>query len=404
MNVLIADKFQQSGVAILKELGCQVISNPDCTAAELPQLIAERQPDVLIVRSTKVTAAAIQAGKNLRLIVRAGAGVDSIDVAEASRQGIYVANCPGKNAVAVAELAWGLILACDRRIADQTQDLRAGQWKKGEYSKARGLKGRRLGIVGTGQIGLEIAARGKAFEMEVNAWSRSLTPEKAEALGLGFCPSLVDLVRTSDVISINVASTPETDHLINEEVIAAIRPGTIFINTSRGSVVDQTALVAAMKQMGIRVGLDVYENEPGGSSATFQAEICHVPGFVGTHHVGASTDQAQDAIADETVKIVRQFLKNGEVLNCVNLAVKTPATSLVTVRHKNRPGVLAHIFEIVGAASINVEEMENIIYEGAEAACARIQLDSPLSAQHIEQIKSNKNVLAVEQTLLNART
>ncbi len=404
MNVLIADKFQQSGVAILKELGCQVISIPDCTAAELPQLIAERRPDVLIVRSTKVTAAAIQVGKNLRLIVRAGAGVDSIDVAEASRQGIYVANCPGKNAVAVAELAWGLILACDRRIADQTHDLRAGNWKKGEYSKARGLKGRRLGIVGTGQIGLEIAARGKAFEMEVNAWSRSLTPEKAEALGLGFCPSLVDLVRTSDVISINVASTPETDHLINEEVITAIRPGTIFINTSRGSVVDQSALVAAMKQMGIRVGLDVYENEPGGSSATFQAEICQVPGFVGTHHVGASTDQAQDAIADETVKIVRHFLNNGEVLNCVNLAVKTPATSLVTVRHKNRPGVLAHIFEIVGAASINVEEMENIIYEGAEAACARIQLDSPLAAQHIEQIKSNKNVLSVEQTLLNART
>ncbi|MBX3416110.1 MAG: ACT domain-containing protein [Pirellulaceae bacterium] len=400
MKVLVADKFQKSGIERLQELGCQVLFLPDCSAQDMPQAIAEHQPDILIVRGTNVTSAAIDAARRLRLIVRAGAGVDSIAVNDASRQGIFVANCPGKNAVAVAELAWGLILACDRRIAEQTIDLRAGKWRKGEYSKARGLKGRRLGIIGTGQIGLEIAARGKAFDMEVAAWSRSLTPEKAEALEVGFAPSLVDLVRISDVISVNVAATPETEHLINEEVIAAIRPGTIFVNTSRGSVVDQVALTQAVKDRDIRVGLDVFADEPNGNSADFTQEITQLFGFVGSHHVGASTDQAQDAIAEETIRIVRKFLQTGDVCNCVNLSEKTPATSLLTVRHQNRPGVLAHIFEIVGDAGINVEEMENIIYDGAEAACARIQLGSPLQTEQLDQIQANQHVLAVDQKSL----
>src|SRR5262249_25709496 len=158
--------------------GCSVISQPDVPADELPMLIRQTDPHVLIVRGKKVSADALKAGTALTLVVRAGAGIDTIDVDTASSLGVFVSNCPGKNSIAVAELVMGLLLSCDRRIPDQANDLRQGKWRKGEYSKAQGLYGRTLGIVGLGQIGREIAARAQAFGMRVVAWSRSLTHEE----------------------------------------------------------------------------------------------------------------------------------------------------------------------------------------------------------------------------------
>lgn len=396
MKILIADKFQSEGISKLQQLGLTVESQPDTTADDLPRLIQSLQPDLLIVRSTKVYANAIEAAHNLKLIVRAGAGYDNIDVATASRNGVSVATCPGKNSVAVAEVAWGLILACDRRIPDQHAELKAGQWNKKEYSKARGLKGRTLGIVGTGQIGIEIAKRGIAFGMKVVAYSRSLNDEKAALLGVGCCASLHDLARQSDVISINVAANPQTAKMIDASFVQCLKPGTILINTSRGSVVDQDALAEAVKQKQIRLGLDVFANEPSGGTGEFTDPIIQLPGVYGTHHVGASTDQAQEAIANEAVRLIEHFIQTGEIENCVNLAIKTPATSLLTVRHKNRPGVLAHVFKILGESGINVEMMENIIFEGAEAATARIQLDADLKPDQLSLIATNENVLAAE--------
>lgn len=401
MKILIADKFQQSGIELLRGAGCDVVFEPDTTKDVLTTAIESVDPNILIVRSTKVSANAIQAGTNLNLIVRAGAGYDSIDVGEASRRGVYVANCPGKNSVAVAELAWGLILACDRRIPDQTADLRNGSWNKKLYAKARGLKGRTLGIVGTGQIGMEIARRGLAFEMDVVAWSRSLTTEKAELLGVGFCDSLSELARKSDVVSINVASNSETEGLVDEQFVSNMKEGAYLINTSRGSVVDSNALASGVQQKGIRAGLDVFENEPGGSVGEFEDSIVELPGVFGTHHVGASTDQAQAAIADEAVRVILKFVETGTVENCVNLATKTPANWLLTVRHQNLPGVLSHVFKVVGDAKINVEEMQNVIYDGAEAACAKIQLGDAPTDEHIEQISLNQNILGLELTKLD---
>jgi D-3-phosphoglycerate dehydrogenase len=396
MKILIADSFPAEGIARLEQLKFELISQPDVTAEELPATIQTHQPDVLIVRSTKVRAAAIEQARNLKLIVRAGAGYDNIDLAAASANGISVATCPGKNSVAVAEVAWGLILTCDRRIADQHIDLKAGRWKKGEYSKARGLKGRTLGIVGLGQIGMEIARRGQAFGMKIIAWSRSLDREKAGSLGIEHCPDLLELARNSDVISVSVAANPSTNQLINAPFVEAMKPAAILINTSRGSVVDQQALAAAVTGKGVRLGLDVFEHEPPGNQGEFADPIIQLPGVYGTQHVGASTDQAQEAIATEAVRVIRRFAETGEIDNCVNLAEKTPATLLLTVRHKNRPGVLAHIFRIIGEAAINVETMENIIFEGAEAATARIQLDGTLSAADLALIGQNPHVLAVE--------
>src|ERR687886_494837 len=200
MRVLIADKFEQSGRDGLDAAGCEFSYQPDVKDEGLVEAIRSYAPDVLVVRSTKVTEPMLDAGA-LKLIVRAGAGYNTIDVAAASRRGVYVSNCPGKNSVAVAELAFALILALDRRIADNVIQLRAGQWNKKEFSKARGLYGRTLGLIGTGQIGREMIARAHAFGMPVVAWSRSLTPERAEELGVEFRDSPVEVARDADVVS-----------------------------------------------------------------------------------------------------------------------------------------------------------------------------------------------------------
>src|SRR3990167_8478267 len=171
MKVLIADKFEQSGIDGLKATGCDVVYQPDLKDAALVQSIDETAADVLIVRGTAVSAAALETGA-LSLVVRAGAGYNTIDVAAASNRGIYVSNCPGKNAVAVAELAFALMLAIDRRVPDNVAELRAGTWNTKEYSKARGLFGRTIGLLGYGSIGQEVAKRAHGFGMRIVVWSR----------------------------------------------------------------------------------------------------------------------------------------------------------------------------------------------------------------------------------------
>ena len=188
MKILIADKVSAKMVADLQSLGCEVALEPDLSAEALPAALAG--VEILIVRSKQVTAAAIEAGSSLSLIIRAGAGVNTIDIKKASEKGIYVANCPGKNTDAVAELAIGLLIAADRRIPEALADLRAGKWRKKEYGKARGLKGRTLGGVGLGSIGCAVARRALGLEMNVVGWSRSLTPARAKALGIGYCATL----------------------------------------------------------------------------------------------------------------------------------------------------------------------------------------------------------------------
>ncbi|HEY0006608.1 MAG TPA: 3-phosphoglycerate dehydrogenase family protein [Pyrinomonadaceae bacterium] len=396
MRVLIADKFEQSGQEALAALGCEVLCEPDLKDEALVQAIREGKPDVLVVRSTKVSEAMLDAGA-LKLVVRAGAGYNTIDVAAASRRGIYVSNCPGKNSIAVAELAFALILALDRRIADNVTTLRQGQWNKKEFSKARGLYGRTLGLVGVGQIGQEMIPRAAAFGMPVVAWSRSLTPERAEALGVEYKESLLDVARAADIVSVHLALKPETRGLIKADFFQAMRLGAYFINTSRGEVLDQPALLGAMRERGIRAGLDVYAAEPSSATGEFTDEIAREPNLYGTHHIGASTDQAQEAIAAETVRIVQSFKETGKVPNVVNLAERTPATHRLVVRHRDRPGVLATVLDAIKTANINVQEMENIIFEGSEAAVARINLESEPPRETLARLRAeNSDIIEVD--------
>jgi D-3-phosphoglycerate dehydrogenase / 2-oxoglutarate reductase len=380
MKVLIADKFEQSGIDGLEAIGCGVQYDPNLKDSSLVEAVRSGGAQVLVVRSTPVTAPMLDAG-NLSLIVRAGAGVNTIDVDAASRRGIYVSNCPGKNAVAVAELTFALMLALDRRVADNVIDLKSGKWNKKEYSKARGLFGRTLGLIGFGNIGQEVATRARAFGMPVLVWSRRFTSnaelrrQAIEQWDIQVMASAEKVAAHADVISIHLALSKDTRGFVDAEILGLVKPGALLINTARAEVLDYAALADAVRTRGLRVGLDVFANEPTGAEGLFDDPLLSLPNVIGTHHIGASTDQAQDAIAAETVRVVKTFFETGRVPNVVNLAKRTPATHMLVVRHRDRPGVLAHVFDQLRQAHLNVQETENIIFEGAEAAVARINLD-----------------------------
>jgi D-3-phosphoglycerate dehydrogenase len=396
MRVLIADKFEQSGRDGLLTIGCDVSYQPDLKDEALTEAIRQQVPDVLVVRGTKVTEPMLAAGQ-IKLVVRAGAGFNTIDVAAASRRGIYVSNCPGKNSIAVAELAFALILALDRRIADNVIALRRGEWNKKEFSKARGLFGRTLGLIGVGKIGAEMIPRARAFGMPVIAWSRSLTPERAGELDVEYKATPAEVAREADVVSVHVALNLDTRGFLGADFFAAMRGGAYFVNTARGEVVDQAALIEAMKSRGIRVGLDVYAAEPTSGTAEFTDEIAKEANLYGTHHIGASTDQAQEAIAAETVRIVREFKETGKVPNVVNLARQTPARHRLVVRHLDRPGVLANVLDAIKSEHINVQEMENVVFEGAEAAVARINLDNAPSRGLLDRLQAeNEDIIELD--------
>lgn len=402
MRVLIADAFPERYLDDLRSLGIEVAYDPGATTESLPD--KAKDVHILVVRSTKVDRKAISAAKDLGLILRAGAGYDTIDVAAASERGIYVANCPGKNAVAVAELAFGLMLAIDRRIPDGTADLRRGAWNKKEYSKADGLKGRTLGVVGLGSIGLSVVSRAQAFEMNVIAYSRSLTEARAEELGVGFCKTLVELAEKSDIVSVHLAQTKETKGLFNAEFFAHMKPRAMFINTSRGGLHDESALIAAMKEKGIRAGLDVFANEPaGGTAQGLKDEIYSLPGLVGTHHIGASTEQAQDAIAAEAIRICREYVATGRPPNVVNIEAHAPAMCELVVRHYDKVGVLAQVLGIIRKYGINVADMTNTIFQGSKAAVAAIRIAEQPSTELLAEIAALEDmVIQVEAKKLPA--
>ena len=393
MKVLIADKLAAATVKQLEALGCQVSSRPELNAETLAAAITDF--DVLVVRSTQVSAATIEAGKALSLIIRAGAGVNTIDLAAASQRGIHVTNCPGKNTEAVAELAIGLLISADRRIAQASADLQQSAWKKGEYGKARGLKGRTLGLIGLGNIARAVLVRAQGLEMNVVAWSRSLTPELAETLGITRATSPLEVAAQADAVSLHVAYAKNaTHHLIDATFLAAMKQGAILINTARGEIVDTLALKAAIRAKGLRVGLDVFEGEPKASSDTFpDAELAQLA--VCTPHIGASTDQASEAIADETVRIVQSFIETGLPRNVVNVRTKPATTHGMVVRHYNRVGVLATVLDALKAHGINVEEMQNTIFEGGAAATCSLRLNQPPPPAVLAQLSGLPEILQV---------
>ncbi|MBX3361297.1 MAG: hypothetical protein KF705_07660 [Phycisphaeraceae bacterium] len=327
MNVVVADKFERVGLDGLAAAGCKVSNVPETPSDGLAAVVNDARAEVLVVRSKKVTALSIEGMRGVRLIIRAGAGYDNIDLNAASKAGIAVANCPGMNAVAVAELAIGHLINLDRRIPEQTIAAREGKWDKKEFGRtglggARGLKGSTLGVVGCGAIGRAVIKRALAFEMRVIAWSRSITKDHAKDLGAEWggndTPALHTLASVCDAISIHLPGASDTKHLIGRDFLSKMKPGAYLINTSRGSVIDEAALREAMVSKGIRAGLDVFENQPAEPQGAWTCQTAKLSGVSITHHSGAGTEQAQNAVAEEVVRIVRVLKEAGSIENRVN--------------------------------------------------------------------------------------
>lgn len=322
LSVLLADKFDEDGVQELRELGHSVHVDADLDADTLADAIRATGAEVLCVRSTKVPASVIENASTLKLMIRGGAGYDNIDCEAAGKAGIAVCNTPGMNAVAVAELVFGHLISLDRRIGTQTDELVNGHWNKKEFSKARGLKGRRMLVVGMGAIGTEVIKRAQAFGMKISAQSRSLREDTARALGIELIEytreALSEALGKADVVSIHVAATPDTHELCGPGFFAAMKPGAYFINTSRGEIVDEKELANAMRTKGIRAGLDVYAEQPSSKDTNWKPAIADMPGISLSHHVGASTEQAQIAVIQEIARIVDSYARESKPLHVVN--------------------------------------------------------------------------------------
>jgi D-3-phosphoglycerate dehydrogenase / 2-oxoglutarate reductase len=389
MTVYIADNLPQEAVDELEAMGMKVTFDAKATSEDLEKGLKEAQ--VLIVRSTVISRNCIEKSPNLSLIVRAGAGVNNIDMEAASDMGIYVANCPGKNAIAVAELTMGLILAADRYLPENVTDFHSGKWNKAAYSKADGLYGKTLGIIGTGQIGQEVITRARAFGMPVIAWSRSLTPELAEELEVKMAESVEEVASKCDILSVHLALTPQTKGVISKSILAKLKDGALVINTARAEVIDEEALFGELKSGRLKAGLDVIEDEPEFKEGEFTSRFQLIENVYITHHIGASTSQAQLAVATDAVDIVRGYLKQGKVRNWLNRCEHTEAPWQLVVRHFDKPGVIANVMNELKEADINAQELENVIFEGKKTACCTIQVDAEPSSHILKNIRTRQD-------------
>ncbi len=403
MKILFADAVDGRRVSALESAGHSCRVDPSLNGDSLPSAIDDAE--VLVVRSTAVTEATLEAGTSLGMVVRAGAGTDTIDRNAASSRGIYVCNVPGRNAIAVAELTMGLLLAIDRSIADGVADLRAGQWDKARYGRADGLAGKTMAIVGLGDIGLAVAERAKAFGIAVTAVRKdSRSPEamaRIRSVGVRLVDDLDSLLADAQIVSLHVPRHPTTVGLVDDHFLEQLPDGAIVLNTSRGDVVDEEALLRALDQRGMRAGLDVYADEPSGSTGEFRSALASHPRVVGSHHIGASTRQAQESVADGMVEVIEAYAAGG-VENCVNLETRALGTRTLSVRHLDEVGVLAKVLDVLGRQGHNVQQMANNIFVGGAAAVATINVDGEPTDAVLDELRAIDEVLAVSTAAMGS--
>jgi D-3-phosphoglycerate dehydrogenase len=389
LKVLVADKFPDKYIQQMKDLNLEVIYNPKLGEKDLPE--AAKDVDIVVVRSTVVNEETIINSKKLNLIIRAGSGVNNINIAAANKKGIYVANCPGMNAVAVAELAIGLMISIDRSIPDNVSDFNKAVWNKDKYSKGKGLKGKTLGLIGVGNIGKEVARRALAFEM--NVYGKDIT--RIEGVQIKDFSEMDQLLPLCDIVTIHLPATPQTKGLFNKQMFSYMKDGAYLINTSRQDVIVEDDLLEAIKEKNIRYACDVFKGEPEGKSGEVSSKLQNNPNIYVTHHIGASTEQAQDAVAEETINIIKKFVHSGVIEHWVNRAKITDAHYQLVVKHYDKPGVLASVLDVIRSGQINIEEIENIIFEGGIAACCTMKLQNAATADMLKKISENSNVISV---------
>jgi len=401
MHLLFADRLPETTLVDLEARGHVCVTEPGLAADDLAARITGF--DGLVVRSTEVKRPVFEAADRLALVIRAGAGTNTIDTEAAAARGVLVSNVPGRNAAAVAELTMGLLLAIDRRIADNVADLRNGHWDKQRYSKANGLLGSTMAVIGLGSVGFAVAERAAAFGIHVQSLAKPGRSEyavsRAEQLAITMCDSMRDLVSSSDIVTLHVPSTEDTWHLVDDGFLDLMKKGAILLNTSRGDVVDEAALLKALDAGTVRAGLDVFADEPGSGSGPWDSPLGRHPNVVATHHIGASTEQAQRAIAAGVVEIVDAFVA-GEARHCVNLDHARLGSVTLTVRHLDRVGVLAQVLDQLSTAGLNVEHMENRVFQGGQAAVASIDVAGQTSDAVLAALRAIPHVLGVSEVSL----
>ncbi len=394
MKILVACELPEFAVAELRMLGTDIVYRPEIRADELREAL--HGVSILIVDSRRVSPEAIHRGEELQMIVHAGPGPGDIALSEASAQGVFVTHCPDQHAVAVAELAFGLMLALDRRIVDNTLALREGRWARGELKAARGLAGRTLGLLGFGSVGREVAERGRAFGMDMLAWCPELVDAQSVA-SVRFCNSPLELARASDiVVVVPTGEGAEGRVLADPEFLENMREGAALVHVGEPGAVDEAALARAIPARKLRVALDVFGSEPTVDSGRFRSRLCELPGVIGTQHIASVTEQAHHATAAEVVRTVRSFLVSGEAPHCLNLLEHSPATWQLMLRVRDAVGVMAAILEAIRADGINAEEITSRVFVGARAAWCTIALDERPSTEALNAIRALHDVLYLE--------
>lgn len=314
-RVLVTDKVELSGLyPIVDAEGFEVVAVDDSTGDGFVDELATAE--ALVIRSaTRVTADMLTKAPGLRVIGRAGVGVDNVDLDAASAAGVVVFNAPGGNTIAATELTMGLILSAARRIPAADASIRAGRWDRAAF-KGVELKGKTLGLIGGGRIGGEVATRCRAFEMDVIIYDPYLSEERAAELGVGLA-GLNEVLEQADFISIHVPLTDETRGICGHDALARMKPTTYVINASRGGVIDESALASALHAGTIAgAALDVYESEPLAADSPLR----DAPNLVLTPHLGASTAEAQVGVATEVAAKIRDYLTLGDISGAVNAA------------------------------------------------------------------------------------
>lgn len=403
MRLLIADKLHPRAVEELRTLPIEVVYEPELTKETLETTI--RDVGILVVRSKEVTAKAIEGARQLNLIVRAGTEAHNIDIRAASKGGVYVANCPGKNAGAVAELVLGQIIALDRRIPDAVLSLRNQRWERSEYGKAEGIAGKTIGIAGFGAVGREVARMAQAFGLRPLAWSRGLSPQAAAEAGVGHVKTIEELASKSDILTLHLPVNERTRQLVNKRVLDLLPRRAMLVNVARADLVDYVALREAVKGRGLRAAVDVYPDEPKGKrefvTDLFETAPSATGGFVyGTPHIAASTDQAQLAIATETVRVIRAFLVDGNVPNCLNVSHVRVARFQLVIRMLDKVGTLANVLSVIKRHGINIEEVTNTVFEHAEASSTKLRLLSRPSEACLSEIRAFDEILHLDLVTL----
>lgn len=394
MRLLITDSIDTQPLEELRVLGIEIVTNFTLTQETLASALAG--VGILVVRQTEVSAQALENARELNLIVRAGGGTGNIDVEAASARGIYVANCPGKNATATAELAMAVALALDRRLFDAARELAEGRWERSKYGSEAGLFGRHLGVAGLGAVGREVLSRARAFGMKPHVFSRGMSAAKAQKLEVAYAPSLERLAAVSDVLTVHLPLNPQTRGCISRLVLEALPQDAIVVNTARAELFDLDALAEIAPKKNLRLGLDVFPREPRTPSAEFVTPLAKIPGVLCTPHIGGSTRQAQRAIAEEVTRVVRSFLTEEDVPNVVNVCAASPARFVIVLRQLDKVGALANTLNVLKRHGINIEEISNTVFDGAKATCTKLRVSGRPSDACLKEIGAFEETLRVD--------